>query len=96
MDGLILSLEIESLYFSGDVENCENWILKVKRVFFEEVLCVSQQFFVQSFGVYVDEKFNLNLSFGKSGDKSDESFYVVFEKLKFIKKNLCFCVKNDL
>ena len=95
MDGSTSSLETESLHSSGDVENCENWTPKAKRALSEEVLRASQQFLAQSFGAYVDEKFNLNSSFGKSGDKSEESLHAAPEKPKLTKKNSCPRVKND-
>ncbi|XP_022798795.1 protein phosphatase 1 regulatory subunit 12B-like [Stylophora pistillata] len=95
MDGSTLSSETESLRSSGDIENYEYWTPKAKRALSEEVLRASQQFLAQSFGAYVDEKFNLNSSFDKSSDKNTESPLAAIEKPKLTKKNSCPRVKND-
>ena len=47
----------------------------------EEVLRASQQFLAQSFGSYLDEKFNLNASFNKSTDTEESSERPIKPKL---------------
>lgn len=56
----------------------------------EEILCVSQQFLVQSFSVYLDEKFNLNESDDKSVELVEGVFEELIKLLKLMRKNLCF------
>lgn len=81
MDGSTSSLE--SLQSTG--EDCQKWT-PIKGAMSEEILRASQQFLAQSFGAYLDEKFNLNASTNKGEESVPDQEPA---KPKLARKNSC-------
>lgn len=67
-------------------EDCREWH-PIPGALSEEVLRASQQLLAQSFGAYLDEKFNLNASYDKSRE-TEKSFELPFKPDK-TRKTLC-------